>query len=61
MMFPKVWNWFCRGDVWVHSRDLTVLWNRNASKPNRGKGLMFIFSDIGIAGLDVGDSLKGDF
>ncbi len=38
------WNWFCLDGVKYHGRMLTILWDRDGSRYQRGPGL-FVFAD----------------
>jgi hypothetical protein len=40
----ETWNWFCLDGVKYHGRVLTVLWDKDGSRYQRGKGL-FVFAD----------------
>lgn len=41
---PETWNWFCLDGVKYHGRMLTILWDRDGSRYQRGAGL-FVFVD----------------
>ena len=45
------WDWFCLDNVLYHGRNITILWDKNGDKYNRGKGL-YVFVD----GVEVGHS-----
>ncbi len=41
---PETWNWFCLDGVQYHGRMLTILWDRDGSRYQRGQGLL-VFAD----------------
>jgi hypothetical protein len=49
------WDWFCLDNVLYHGKIITIFWDKNGSKYNRGKGLFIL-----INGKEAGhaDSLK---
>ncbi len=46
------WDWFCLDNVQYHGWDLTILWDRNGSKYQKGKGLRIFADGIEIANSD---------
>jgi hypothetical protein len=40
----ETWNWFCLDGVKYHGRMLTILWDKNGSRYQRGRGLI-VFAD----------------
>jgi hypothetical protein len=38
------WDWFCLDNVLYHGRNITILWDKNDKKYNKGKGLR-VFAD----------------
>ncbi len=36
---PQTWDWFCLDNVPYHGRLLTIIWDRNGNRYNRGAGL----------------------
>ena len=47
------WDWFCLDNVLYHGRNVTILWDKNGDKYNRGKGLR-----VYVDGVEVGQSDK---
>ena len=41
---PAAWNWFCLDGVKYHGRMLTIVWDRDGSRYQRGAGLL-VFAD----------------
>jgi hypothetical protein len=52
------WDWFCLDNVLYHGRDLTIIWDRNGSKYQKGKGLRIFADGIEIAHSDKLTSVK---
>ena len=51
-LIPEVeWNWFCLDNVQYHGHTLTIIWDKDGSKYNRGKGLVVL-----VDGKEVGRS-----
>ncbi|MBN1131964.1 MAG: hypothetical protein JXA39_02740, partial [Bacteroidales bacterium] len=38
------WDWFCLDNVLYHGRIITILWDRDGTRYNKGKGF-FIYAD----------------
>jgi hypothetical protein len=36
---PSSWDWFCLENIYYKGANVTVLWDKNGDKYNRGKGL----------------------
>ena len=47
------WDWFCLDNVLYHGRNITILWDKNGDKYNRGKGMR-----IYVDGVEVAQSPK---
>jgi hypothetical protein len=43
------WSWFCLDNVSYQGRDLTILWDRDGKRYNRGKGLIILVNGEEIA------------
>lgn len=43
------WNWFCLDRVLYHDQILTILWDRDGSRYNRGKGLQLFVNGEKVA------------
>lgn len=56
---PDRWDWFCLDQVPYHGRMLTILWDRNGEKYNRGKGLQILVDGKQIARSEQLDRLEG--
>jgi len=52
------WDWFCLDNIRYHGLDLTILWDRNGSKYQKGKGLRIFAGGIEIANSDRLTSIK---
>jgi len=52
------WDWFCLDNIRYHGWDLTILWDRNGSKYQKGKGLRVFADGIEIANSDKLTSIK---
>ncbi|MBN1803671.1 MAG: hypothetical protein JW837_00330 [Sedimentisphaerales bacterium] len=46
------WDWFCLDNVHYHGRVLTILWDKNGKKYNKGKGFTIFADGEKIAQLD---------
>lgn len=46
---PDAWPWFRLENVKYHGRDLTIIWDRDGTRFNRGKGLAVFVGDKEIA------------
>lgn len=44
------WDWFCLDNVLYHGHILTILWDRNGDKYDKGKGLRVFADGIEIVG-----------
>jgi Mannosylglycerate hydrolase MGH1-like glycoside hydrolase domain/Glycosyl hydrolase family 65, C-terminal domain len=47
---PDKWDWFCLDNVLYHGRLLTILWDRNGDKYNKGEGFRIFADGTVIAG-----------
>jgi hypothetical protein len=45
------WDWFCLDNVLYHGKILTIIWDKNGTKYNRGKGL-----SVWVNGKKIGSS-----
>jgi len=39
---PDTWDWFCLDGVMYHGHVLTIIWDKDGSRYNRGRGLMVL-------------------
>jgi len=46
---PDAWDWFCLANIPARGRALTVIWDRNGTKYNRGAGLTLLADDRLVA------------
>ena len=46
----NAWDWFCLDNVRYHGRILTILWDRNGEKYNKGKGFNIFVDGRKVAG-----------
>jgi len=49
---PDEWDWFCLDNVPYHGRTLTILWDRNGERYDKGKGLHIFVDGTEIAQAD---------
>jgi hypothetical protein len=53
------WDWFCLDGVKYHGRTLTIFWDKDGSRYNRGKGLVILADGKEIARADKLTKLTG--
>ena len=53
------WDWFCLDNVLYHGRIITVIWDKNGSKYNKGKGLSVWVNGKKIAGSEKLEKITG--
>jgi hypothetical protein len=46
---PETWNWFCLDGVKYHGRTLTIIWDKDGTRYQRGQGLMVLVDGKKIA------------
>ena len=49
---PQAWPWFCLDGVPYHGHTLTILWDRDGTRYNRGRGLSVLADGHVIAHRD---------
>lgn len=54
------WGWFCLDNVHYHGRILTILWDRDGEKYNKGRGFSIFADGRKIAGSDTLKRLTGE-
>jgi hypothetical protein len=42
---PETWDWFCLDGVMYHGHWLTIIWDKDGSRYNRGRGLRVLAGD----------------
>ena len=42
-LVPDNWDWFCLDKINYQGRDLTIIWDRDGTRYNRGKGFQVIY------------------
>jgi hypothetical protein len=50
---PDQWDWFCLDRVQYRDQVLTILWDRDGSRYNRGKGLQLFVNGHKAAGSET--------
>jgi hypothetical protein len=55
----QTWDWFCLDGVPYHGHTLTILWDRDGTRYNRGRGLSVLVDGRPIAHGDEIDRLEG--
>jgi hypothetical protein len=53
------WDWFCLDDVRYHGHSLTIIWDKDGTRYNRGKGLIVLADGKEIARTDKLSKLTG--
>lgn len=42
-LIPDNWDWFCLDRINYQGKDLTIIWDRNGTRYNRGKGFQIVY------------------
>ncbi len=56
---PDIWAWFCLDNVRYHGRTLTIFWDRDGKRYNRGAGLSMLIDGKRIAHSDTLQPVRG--
>lgn len=52
-LIPDSWDYFCLEDVSYHGNSLTIIWDRNGKKYNKGAGLQILLNGKSIAKSNI--------